>query len=82
VKPAFHLSLILACALSACADQPPPLDPPLPGSELDVHGCTPSAGYTWCQRTERCEQPWRLAAHEWFPSTREAYEGYCGNATR
>lgn len=74
------ICLMLACGLCGCADTPPPLDPPIPGSDHDAHGCIPSAGYAWCERTRMCEHPWTLAAREWFPTTKEAYEGYCGNA--
>jgi hypothetical protein len=78
MRTALSVCLILACG--ACADQPPPLDPPLPGSNYDAHGCVPADGYTWCQRTQRCERPWRLAQREWFDMNKQAYEGYCGNA--
>ena len=28
------------------------------GSERDIHGCIPSAGYRWCEVTQKCIRPW------------------------
>lgn len=30
----------------------------MPGSDRDEHGCIPSAGYTWCEATQKCYGPW------------------------
>jgi hypothetical protein len=51
---------------------------PAPGSDRDAHGCIPSAGYSWCAKTHRCERPWELAKANGFENTREAYEKFCG----
>jgi len=32
--------------------------PPMPGSDRDSHGCIPSAGYTWCDASQKCIRPW------------------------
>ena len=53
---------------------------PMPGSDLDPHGCKPSAGYTWCARTGKCERPWELAKANGFENTPEGFKAFC--ATR
>lgn len=58
--------------LAACTPEPP-----MPGSDRDEHGCIPSAGYTWCPRTNQCERPWELAEAEGFENTAEAFDAYC-----
>ncbi|VVB57368.1 Bacterial extracellular solute-binding proteins, family 3 [uncultured archaeon] len=30
----------------------------MPGSDHDAHGCIPSAGYEWCQVSQKCIRPW------------------------
>ncbi len=47
------------------------------GSDKDVHGCIGSAGYTWCDRTKKCERPWELADQVGFENTEEAFLEYC-----
>ena len=32
--------------------------PPMPGSDRDVHGCIPSAGYSWCEEKQKCLRVW------------------------
>jgi len=39
---------------------PTPTDRVKKGSQTDEHGCRPSAGYSWCARTESCVRPWEL----------------------
>jgi hypothetical protein len=29
-----------------------------PGSDKDAHGCIPSAGYQWCEATQKCYRSW------------------------
>lgn len=36
----------------------------LPGADRDTHGCIGSAGYAWCEKTGRCERPWKLASKQ------------------
>lgn len=81
-----------ACALLAgCAATETPADPPSEaparpaeattpraiGGDRDAHGCLPAAGYTWCERTGRCERSWELAAKVGIEKTFEAYQAYC-----
>ena len=47
------------------------------GSDRDEHGCIGSAGYQWCERTNRCERPWELAEKTGFENTPEQFEAYC-----
>ncbi len=47
------------------------------GGDRDAHGCLPSAGYRWCERSARCERPWELAKAQGFESTADAFEQYC-----
>ena len=63
--------------LAACA-QPPKTDTPMPGSDRDVHGCIPSAGYSWCQRESACVHPWELATEKKFDNNADAFKAYCG----
>ncbi|KAF1693616.1 hypothetical protein [Pseudoxanthomonas koreensis] len=83
-------TLLLAAAfvLAACSAPPSPpapapvtADVPAParvGGDRDAHGCIPSAGYRWCERSARCERPWELAKAQGFENTDEAFVGYCG----
>lgn len=61
--------------LVACSGPDP--DPPAPGSDRDEHGCIPSAGYSWCERTSQCERPWELAEQHGFENTSEAFKRFC-----
>lgn len=53
-------------------------EPPLVGGDVDAHGCKASAGYVWCEKTNRCERPWELAQSEGFENTQEAFSAFCG----
>lgn len=68
-------------ALVAAPDVPLPtpdsVETPAPGSDRDAHGCIPSAGYSWCAHTNKCERPWELAKANGFENTREAYDKFC-----
>ncbi len=75
------VSLMVVFLLFACADNPSPRGS-LPGSDRDPHGCIPSAGYTWCERTSRCERPWELAKSQGFPLSQEAFDEYCRNTLK
>ena len=50
---------------------------PMPGSDRDAHGCIPSAGYSWCAKTNQCERSWELAKARGFENTREAFDKFC-----
>lgn len=77
------LVLAVPLGLSACAGSPAEPVPPAPravpmvGGDRDAQGCKPSAGYSWCARTARCERPWELAARESLAAGPEAFAAYC-----
>ncbi|MBR0347619.1 MAG: peptidase [Rudaea sp.] len=58
----------------------PPSQPP--GSDRDAHGCIPSAGYTWCAATNKCERPWELAKEKAFDNSAEAFDKFSANAAK
>jgi hypothetical protein len=31
---------------------------PIVGGDRDKHGCIGSAGYTWCEKKQKCIRPW------------------------
>jgi hypothetical protein len=76
---------VAVLALAGCtASAPPPAaseagtaSPPAVGGDRDAHGCIPSAGYRWCERSGRCERPWELAKARGFENTAAAFDGYC-----
>ncbi len=71
-------SLLLATALlGACSSGVPEPAQPMPGADRDAHGCIPSAGYTWCARTNQCERPWELAKQHSLENTPQAFEAFC-----
>jgi len=37
----------------------------LPGSYRDPYGCIPSAGYHWCESSEKCLRPWEEDCDSW-----------------
>lgn len=65
-----------SCLLAGCAT---PNTPHLVGSERDPHGCIPSAGYLWCQKTASCQRPWELAAEHGFVNTAQNWQQFCQN---
>lgn len=75
------LMFLTACTPEAptTAETPrePQADTTMPGSDRDEHGCIPSAGYSWCPRTNQCERPWELAEAGGFENTAEAFDAYC-----
>lgn len=91
-KPFVGVAL-LAC-LAGCSsrgtDAPPaakaadisPAKPSPPGSDRDAHGCIPSAGYTWCATTTRCERPWELAKNKGFENTSQAFDKFCATPSQ
>lgn len=52
--------------------------PPVVGGDVDEHGCRPSAGYIWCEKTASCERPWELAQSQGFENTPEGFREFCG----
>lgn len=69
------ISVIVMFFVVACSGSDSEL--PAPGSDRDEHGCIPSAGYSWCERTSQCERPWELAEKNGFENTSEAFERFC-----
>jgi hypothetical protein len=35
-----------------------PLFKPIVGNDTDIHGCIPSAGYSWCETKQKCIRIW------------------------
>ncbi|HEL7750670.1 TPA: hypothetical protein ACOFD8_002808 [Stenotrophomonas maltophilia] len=50
---------------------------PMVGGDRDAHGCIGSAGYQWCEHSQRCERPWELAQAQGLANTAEAIDAYC-----
>ena len=50
---------------------------PRVGGDRDAHGCIGSAGYQWCEHSQRCERPWELAQAQGLANTAEAIDAYC-----
>ncbi|KRG37569.1 hypothetical protein C7E25_04145 [Stenotrophomonas maltophilia] len=50
---------------------------PMVGGDRDAHGCIGSAGYQWCEHSQRCERPWELAQAQGLANTAEAINAYC-----
>lgn len=75
------LLILLSLALiSACSQESSSQSETMPGSDRDAHGCIASAGYSWCERTEQCEQPWELAEQEGFENTQPSFEAFCAQS--
>lgn len=74
------LAYVAICLLTACAEQTPkPASAPMVGSDRDQHGCIPSAGYSWCARTQQCERPWELAKQQGLASGQQAFDNFCSS---
>ncbi len=41
------------------------------GGDRDAHGCIGSAGYSWCESTNRCQRPWEEKCPETAPPPTE-----------
>jgi len=52
---AFAAVLLLFAA--GCAQQAPPQGP-MVGNDSDSHGCIGSAGYSWCESSQKCIRSW------------------------
>ena len=75
-----------AAPAMATTVEPQPLDeapaPPILGKRADSHGCKPSTGHAWCERTKSCERPWELALKHGFENTPAGWHAYCDGSTR
>lgn len=85
MKAFLLIPVLLFLAACASQDQAPkradaaaasPATPAV-GSDRDAHGCIGSAGYQWCERSQRCERPWELAQAQGLANTAEAISAYC-----
>ncbi|KAG0746728.1 hypothetical protein G6F24_015667 [Rhizopus arrhizus] len=63
-------------AASADAAASSPATPRV-GAARDAPGCLGSAGYQWCEHSQRCERPWELAQAQGLANTAEAIDAYC-----
>lgn len=69
--------MAIAIVLAGCLDDRRESGNYLPGSDRDTHGCIPSAGYLWCERTRQCERPWELARERHFELSESAFANFC-----
>jgi len=76
-NPGGTVDIALVAASDVALPAAGSVETPAPGSDRDAHGCIPSAGYSWCTRTNKCERPWELAKANGFENTREAYDKFC-----
>eukprot|EP01088_Endostelium_zonatum_P020606 TRINITY_DN767_c0_g1_i1.p1 TRINITY_DN767_c0_g1~~TRINITY_DN767_c0_g1_i1.p1 ORF type:complete len:365 (-),score=92.91 TRINITY_DN767_c0_g1_i1:347-1390(-) len=47
------------------------------GGATDEHGCVAGAGYSWCQKENKCVQPWEITSAQQIENTPEAFDQYC-----
>lgn len=85
MKALFLIPALLVLAACASPDRAPPraddgaasTSMPTVGGDRDAYGCIGSAGYQWCEHTQRCERPWELAQAQGLANTAEAIDAYC-----
>jgi hypothetical protein len=70
-----------ATLLTACAATSPASTSNIAGADRDAHGCIGSAGYSWCEYTQRCERPWELAKQKGFTLSQEHVARYCSTGS-
>ena len=71
----------MICLLGACANSSASAPSNVVGGDRDAHGCIGSAGYSWCDATQRCERPWELAKEKGFESSQEHFARYCATGS-
>jgi hypothetical protein len=71
----------VVCLLGACANSSASAPSNLVGADRDTHGCIGSAGYSWCEYTQRCERPWELAKQKGFALSQERVARYCSTGS-
>lgn len=83
--PATSQAAPAAVSPAAATAEPQPLDEapaaPILGKRADSHGCKPSTGHAWCERTKSCERPWELALKRGFENTPAGWHAYCDGST-
>lgn len=70
------LALLAACSAPP-APEPAAAPPVAIGGSRDAHNCLTSAGYSWCERTRKCERAWELARQEGFDNSAAGYQAWC-----
>jgi hypothetical protein len=50
------------------------------GNNLDAHSCISSAGYSWCDKSGKCERPWELAKEKSFTLANNIFTEFCKNS--
>ena len=60
------LSLTTLLLLTACGQEK------IVGNDKDEHGCIGSAGYTWCEHTNKCQRIWEEPCEKSNPEEQEA----------
>ncbi|MCG5078700.1 hypothetical protein [Paraburkholderia tagetis] len=66
-----------ACLLGACSTASTATSSNAAGADRDAHGCIGSAGFSWCEHTQRCERPWELAKQKGFAASEANFGQYC-----
>ena len=69
----------VTCLLGACSAASSTTPPNGVGADRDAHGCIGSAGYSWCEHTQRCERPWELAKQKGFMPSADQFARYCAS---
>jgi len=65
------LFLIVALLTFACASCMA-IEKPLIGGDRDAHGCIGSAGYSWCEASQKCLRIWEENCSTSIACTEEA----------
>ncbi|MCJ8350115.1 hypothetical protein [Moritella sp.] len=71
----YGLFTLLVLSITACSNSD--LESKPIGGDRDEYGCLPSAGYLWCERTQRCERSWELADAVGILHTEAEVKTYC-----
>ncbi|WP_241018211.1 hypothetical protein [Paraburkholderia sp. Tr-20389] len=71
----------MICPLGGCVSSASDTPTDVVGADRDAHGCIGSAGYSWCEHTQRCERPWELAKAKGFTPSEEHLAHYCSTGS-
>ncbi|TXH02634.1 MAG: hypothetical protein E6R07_14690 [Nevskiaceae bacterium] len=70
--------ILMSCSspkqVSPSASAPPAS---MVGADRDAHDCIASAGYSWCEHTNRCERSWELSSQYNIPNTADGFNQFC-----
>nr|WP_322102610.1 hypothetical protein [Paraburkholderia sp. J41] len=78
---ALTVATIATVTLGACANRAQEAPANAVGADADAHGCRASAGYAWCEHTQRCERPWELAQQKQFAPDAAQFAHYCATGS-